>query len=196
MCTDPEPKGRILLQDVTHVEPVEDAKAVFRIKTGQDEIQLQAPSVCEMNEWIVQIQKQRKRQLLIAMRSTEPTEIFEIDVERELEAVHMTFYQNAETLKHWKNFFEGTEIPQGEAPFPRALQDLLNESENPEGARTCMLSTIEDVLHGTLMIEKAHRDIIDKFMNQIRDGKGTRELPIGDDNYLLLKSRLQQRNLD
>ncbi|KHN73981.1 Ras GTPase-activating protein gap-1 [Toxocara canis] len=189
---DTEPKGRILLQEVNHIEPVEDAKNVFRIATPTCEIQLQAPNMIEMNEWIVQIQKQRKRQLMIALRTTEPSELFEIDTERELEAIHMTLYEHAETLKHWKNALEGTEIPEGHPPLPRALQEQLEECENPEEAKMCFYSTIQDVLHGTLLIEKAHRDVVNTFMNQIRSGKGTRDLPIGDDNYLLLKSRFQK----
>uniref|UniRef100_F1KVG0 Ras GTPase-activating protein gap-1 n=1 Tax=Ascaris suum TaxID=6253 RepID=F1KVG0_ASCSU len=189
---DTEPKGRIQLQEVNHIEPVEDAKNVFRIATSTCEIQLQAPSMIEMNEWIVQIQKQRKRQLMIALRTTEPSELFEIDTERELETIHMALYEHAETLKHWKNALEGTEIPEGQPPLPRALQDQLNECENPEEAKMCFYSTIQDILHGTLLIEKAHRDVVNTFMSQIRSGKGTRELPIGDDNYLLLKSRFQK----
>lgn len=75
---------------------------------------------------IVQIQKQRKRQLMIALRTTEPSELFEIDTERELETIHMALYEHAETLKHWKNALEGTEIPEGQPPLPRALQDQVS----------------------------------------------------------------------
>uniref|UniRef100_A0A914RHF5 Uncharacterized protein n=1 Tax=Parascaris equorum TaxID=6256 RepID=A0A914RHF5_PAREQ len=119
---------------------------------------------------IVQIQKQRKRQLMIALRTTEPSELFEIDTERELEAIHMALYEHAETLKHWKNALEGTEIPEGQPPLPRALQDQrikfqLNECENPEEAKMCFYSTIQDILHGTLLIEKAHRDVVNTFMS-------------------------------
>jgi hypothetical protein len=54
-----------------------------------------------------------------------------------------------------------------------------------------MYSTVQTVLHGTLMLEKAHRDAIFRYLNQIKLGTGTIDNPIGDDNYLLLKSRMK-----
>uniref|UniRef100_A0AAF5PKN7 Ras-GAP domain-containing protein n=3 Tax=Wuchereria bancrofti TaxID=6293 RepID=A0AAF5PKN7_WUCBA len=189
---DAEPKGRMRLQEVNQIEPVVDAKNVFRIASPDCEIQFQAPSTVEMNEWIVQIQKQRKRQLMIALRTSESNDAFEIDTERELEAIHAILYENAETLKQWKNTLEGTEIPVGHPCIPSALQDQLKNSENPEQAKQLFYSTLQEILHSTLLIEKSHDEIVNRFIKQIRYGKGTRELPIGDDNYLLLKSRFRK----
>lgn len=53
VTADLEPKGRMLLQEVSQIEPVKDAKNVFRIASPDCEIQFQAPSTCEMNEWFV-----------------------------------------------------------------------------------------------------------------------------------------------
>ncbi|EJD75727.1 CBR-GAP-1 protein [Loa loa] len=189
---DAEPKGRMRLQEVNQIEPVVDAKNVFRIASPDCEIQFQAPSTVEMNEWIVQIQKQRKRQLMIALRTSESNDAFEIDTERELEAIHAILYENAETIKQWKNVLEGTEIPNGHSCIPSALQDQLKNSENPEQAKQLFYSSLQEILHSTLLIEKSHDEILNRFIKQIRYGKGTRELPIGDDNYLLLKSRFHK----
>ncbi|VDN03840.1 unnamed protein product [Thelazia callipaeda] len=189
---DSEPKGRMLLQEVSQIEPVVDAKNVFRIASPDCEIQFQAPSTVEMNEWIVQIQKQRKRQLMIALRTSESTDAFEIDAERELEAIHMILYENAETLKHWKNALEGTEIPSGHPSIPAALRDQLERSTDPEQAKQLFHNSLQEILHGTLMIEKSHDEIINRFIKQMRYSKGKREIPSVDDNYLLLKSRFRK----
>ncbi|OZC10228.1 PH domain protein [Onchocerca flexuosa] len=189
---DAEPKGRMRLQEVNQIEPVVDAKNVFKIASSDCEIQFQAPSTVEMNEWIVQIQKQRKRQLMIALRTNESNDAFEIDTERELEAIHAIIYENAETLKQWKNILEGAEIPTVHPCIPSALQDQLKNNENPEQAKQLFYSSLQEILHSTLLIEKSHNEIVNRFIKQIRYGKGTRELPIGDDNYLLLKSRFRK----
>ncbi|EJW72665.1 hypothetical protein WUBG_16431, partial [Wuchereria bancrofti] len=154
------------LQEVNQIEPVVDAKNVFRIASPDCEIQFQAPSTVEMNEWIVQIQKQRKRQLMIALRTSESNDAFEIDTERELEAIHAILYENAETLKQWKNTLEGTEIPVGHPCIPSALQDQLKNSENPEQAKQLFYSTLQEILHSTLLIEKSHDEIVNRFIKQ------------------------------
>lgn len=70
---------------------------------------------------------------MIALRSSEPNDLFEIDIERELEAIHMILFDNAETLKHWKNALEGTELPQGQPALPAALQEqVLNHITGKE----------------------------------------------------------------
>ncbi|VDO12373.1 unnamed protein product [Brugia timori] len=142
------------LQEVNQIEPVVDAKNVFRIASPDCEIQFQAPSTVEMNEWLVQIQKQRKRQLMIALRTNESNDAFEIDTERELEAIHAILYENAETLKQWKNTLEGTEIP-------------LKNSENPEQAKQLFYSTLQGILHSTLLIEKSHDEIVNRYIKQV-----------------------------
>lgn len=62
---------------------------------------------------------------MIALRTSESNDLFEIDTERELEAIHMILYENAEILKHWKNALEGTEVPDGQPCIPNALQDQV-----------------------------------------------------------------------
>lgn len=52
ILADAEPKGRMRLQDVNQIEPVVDAKNVFRIASPECEIQFQASSAVEMNEWL------------------------------------------------------------------------------------------------------------------------------------------------
>ncbi|MCP9262942.1 Ras GTPase-activating protein gap-1 [Dirofilaria immitis] len=186
ILADAEPKGRMMLQEVNQIEPVVDAKNVFRIASPDYEIQFQAPNTVEMNEWIVQIQKQRKRQLMIALRTNESNDAFEIDTERELEAIHAILYENAETLKQWKNILEERKF----RPDIHVYQ--LKNNENPEQAKQLFYSSLQEILRTTLLIEKSHDEIVNRFVKQIRYGKGTRELPIGDDNYLLLKSRFRK----
>lgn len=75
---------------------------------------------------IVQIQKQRKRQLMIASRTNESNDAFEIDTERELAAIHAILCENAEILKQWKHILEDTEIPAEHKCIPSALQDQVH----------------------------------------------------------------------
>lgn len=63
---------------------------------------------------------------MIALRTSESNDAFEIDTERELEAIHAILYENAETLKQWKDILEGTEIPVGHSCIPSALQDQVH----------------------------------------------------------------------
>lgn len=62
---------------------------------------------------------------MIALRTSESNDAFEIDTERELEAIHAILYENAETLKQWKNVLEGADIPAGHPCIPTALQDQV-----------------------------------------------------------------------
>ncbi|MFH4976605.1 hypothetical protein AB6A40_003314 [Gnathostoma spinigerum] len=188
---DPEPKGRIFLQDVNSIEPVVELRNVFRISTPTSDIQFQAQSAAEMNEWIVQIQKQRKRNLLSFYRISEASNVCEIDAERELEAIHMTLYEYAETLKNWKNALEGVEQSEN-AKLPKYLENMLKSCEDPDAVRRVFLSNLEDLLHGTLLVENTHRNVVNHFLSQIRNERGSRDAQIGDENYLLLKSRFQK----
>ena len=43
----------------------------------------------------------------------------------------------------------------------------LNSSENPEKAREQFHATIENVLLGTLLIEKSHQEAVNRFISQV-----------------------------
>ncbi|TKR58313.1 hypothetical protein L596_029773 [Steinernema carpocapsae] len=199
-----EPKGRFSLAEITAVTELTESKNAFRVVTPTAEVHFQANTSLEMNDWIALIQSQQRRHLRLMKRPSELSEWFDIDTEHELESIHMTLYEHAETLKHWKNSLDGSaQLPQGvtELPLELLTGSVVNcgeEGENSENvnvdAKERLYNTIQETLHSTLMIEKAHRQALTKFMNQVRSGQGTRENPIGqDDNYLLINSRLQKK---
>ncbi|KAK0404920.1 hypothetical protein QR680_017700 [Steinernema hermaphroditum] len=200
-----EPKGRFSLAEITAVTELAESKNAFRVVTPTAEVHFQATTSLEMNDWIALIQSQQRRHLRLMKRPSELSEWFDIDTEHELETIHMTLFEHAETLKHWKNALDGTAaLPPGVAELPVELLGSAggavncgDEGENSENidvaTKERLYNTIQETLHSTLMIEKSHRATLTKFINQVRNGQGTRENPIGqDDNYLLIKSRLQK----
>lgn len=44
--------------------------------------------------------------------------LYDIDTERELETLHLTLYEHAETLKIWKNILEDIEVPSEHPSLP------------------------------------------------------------------------------
>jgi hypothetical protein len=45
------------------------------------------------------------------------------------------------------------------------------------------------ILDTIFALEQAHRDAMNSYMEQLQSEKGTKDNPIGDDNYLWLKCR-------
>jgi hypothetical protein len=92
-----------------------------------------------------------------------------------------------------------TAIPEGEAPLPSVLtvttdDDLPETSTAQSAVRERFAKSLQTVLLGTMVLEKAHRDAVFRYMKQIH--YGSIDNPIGDDNYLLLKSRMKDLTPD
>lgn len=130
---------------------------------------------------------------MIALRTNESNDAFEIDTERELEAIHAILYENVETLKQWKSVLEGTEIPAEHPSIPTALQDQavhfpnnnsiaslwsllfllqfncfqLRNNENPEQAKQLFYNSLQEILRCTILIEKSHDEIVNRFIKQV-----------------------------
>lgn len=90
-------------------------------------------------------------------------------------------------------------IPDGEAPLPPVVcdspEDDAPESSTAQSAiRERFSKSLQTVLLGTMVLEKAHRDAVFRYMKQMR--YGSIDNPIGDDNYLLLKSRMKDLTPD
>ena len=90
-------------------------------------------------------------------------------------------------------------IPEGEAPLP-AILAVATDDDAPEtstaqsAVRERFAKSLQTVLLGTMVLEKAHRDAVFRYMKQMR--YGSIDNPIGDDNYLLLKSRMKDLTPD
>uniref|UniRef100_A0A914WMZ1 PH domain-containing protein n=1 Tax=Plectus sambesii TaxID=2011161 RepID=A0A914WMZ1_9BILA len=196
--------GRLILSEVNLIEPVDEStfpgKHIFRIASAANSIYLQASNGVEMSDWLAAIQKQCRRQLMVARQTTQLSQLYDVEIDRELEAVHMSFLEHAETLKHWNNAMEGSlAIPEGESPLPAMLSDS-SEEDVPESStaqsaiRERFSKSLQSVLLGTMVLEKAHRDAVFRYLKQMR--YGSIDNPIGDDNYLLLKSRMKDLTPD
>uniref|UniRef100_A0A0N5AT75 Ras-GAP domain-containing protein n=1 Tax=Syphacia muris TaxID=451379 RepID=A0A0N5AT75_9BILA len=140
---DKKKKGEIELHEITRIEPVRNVKNVFRIATSNCELLLQAKDSSEMNEWLVQLQlrtqvkKERDERSdneqnsdsasSCLLNSLDDFSLYDIDTERELETLHLTLYENAETLKVWKNVLEGIEVPAGQPHLPDGVLEQVHE---------------------------------------------------------------------
>ncbi|KAL3092056.1 hypothetical protein niasHT_022989 [Heterodera trifolii] len=96
-------KSQIALSEVTSVGVLPDAKNAFRVSTMNTEVHFQANSEAELNEWIILIQKQQRRQLMVKNRSILNSQVqqqmcAEIDLERELHVVYTNLATHMDTL--------------------------------------------------------------------------------------------------
>lgn len=64
----------------------------------------------------------------------------------------------------------GSEISsQGQVYFSHhpVIQFQLKKSENPEQAKQIFYSSLQDILHSTLLIERSHDEIVNRFIKQV-----------------------------
>ncbi|CAD5227688.1 unnamed protein product [Bursaphelenchus okinawaensis] len=102
-----EPKGIFTLAEITSVSPLTDSKHSFCVATAVAEVHFQASSLSEMNEWMIVIQKQQRRHMMLASRPyNQADRIPEVDLERELALIHNTLQKNIDKLCGWKESLE------------------------------------------------------------------------------------------
>ncbi len=73
--------------------------------------------------------------------------------------------------------------------FPWPDQAADGGSGSGSEACTRLHSSLSAVLRCTFTLEQAHREAALRYLRQIR--YGSKDNPIGDENYLLLKSRMK-----
>uniref|UniRef100_A0A914IEN6 Ras GTPase-activating protein n=1 Tax=Globodera rostochiensis TaxID=31243 RepID=A0A914IEN6_GLORO len=84
-------------------EQQKNAKNAFRVTTMNTEVHFQANSETELNEWIILIQKQQRRQLMVLNRSDLNSQVqlqmgAEIDLARELHVIHTNLASHFDKL--------------------------------------------------------------------------------------------------
>ncbi|CAI4225946.1 unnamed protein product [Auanema sp. JU1783] len=186
---DLDPKGTIALTDIKNITL--ENKNILVLKTiNEDEISFACNSIIEANDWFSIIDKQRARARRLTSKS-ELCDLFDSDFEREMESLHVLLVEHVNTLTIWKTFLEGNDTSQQNSPLPPELEGNHLKPEEREKHRTILLSTLTQILSAILTIESAHQEAIDKYMNTISKERGTRENPIGAENYMLLNRKLQ-----
>ncbi|CAJ0935669.1 unnamed protein product, partial [Mesorhabditis belari] len=177
-------KGMMSLSSIEKVLPGE--RATFTVWTSEKQVGFEAASAMEMKDWVTEIERQRlRRDPKGASLGEELCVMGNADVERALEEVHLLLVEHADTLVQWRNALEIPSTSQSSIP---SLPHIFDLKENPV-TRQRLFATLDTILAVTYAIETVHREAVSKYMNHIRHGTGTRENPIGDENYLLLKRK-------
>jgi hypothetical protein len=165
-----EIKGEFRLTDVSSVSVLPDAKNSFRVATSTAEVHFQAQSQAEMNEWVVLIQRQQRRHMMMLNRT--PLDLLRqgvplIDLERELHTIHTQFVQHLELLHQWRLELEGggdlaktaSTLPLNELfPFDPTEPSSVEEMEYKTGRvklHETLLALISAIEHVLISLEKA-----------------------------------------
>ncbi|GMT03793.1 hypothetical protein PENTCL1PPCAC_25967, partial [Pristionchus entomophagus] len=159
--------------------------SAFRVRSERAEMIFEAATQDESTEWITSIKRQRERALVRARPHDTTLHSLDVDIERELEAVHTVLVDKANTLAVWKSCLE-----QGSNTVPPNTQPLPKEMPQDAATRAAFVTTLNRVLEVTYGIEEAHQSAIDRYKREMSAVRGTRENPIGgDEHYLLVKSK-------
>ncbi|KAK6759302.1 hypothetical protein RB195_021103 [Necator americanus] len=186
---DAVPKGSISLSDIRSV--TSDQKNSLIIKSDGRQVVLQASGSAEASDWLSAIERQRSR---LKRRTTrgDLRDLYEGDIEREMESLHVLLAENTETLAHWRVHLESEEpLPEHCPPLPKSLDGSIYEGAERMAHRKTLSQTIAATIAATHELEKRHEESVAVYIKQMNQGPGTRENPIGEDNYLLLKRNLR-----
>ncbi|KAI1718890.1 GTPase-activator protein for ras-like GTPase domain-containing protein [Ditylenchus destructor] len=124
MSSDDLQKG-FPLSDITSVSPLPEQKHCFRVSTQTNEVHFQANTASEMNEWVILIQKQQRRQIMLLNRpSSDQSQILsspaaDVDMEREMQIIHSYFCEHSPTFEQWRHT-----LVQNKEAFKRQLQPI------------------------------------------------------------------------
>ncbi|GMR34185.1 hypothetical protein PMAYCL1PPCAC_04380, partial [Pristionchus mayeri] len=159
--------------------------SAFRVRSERVEMIFEAATMDESTEWINSIQRQRERALVRARPHDTTLHSLDVDIERELEAVHTVLVDKANTLAAWKSCLEAgtTTVPAGNQPLPKEMP------QDPT-TRAAFIATLAKALEVTYGIEDAHTAAIKRYQREMNAVRGTRENPIGgDEHYLIVKAK-------
>ncbi|KRX96991.1 Ras GTPase-activating protein 3, partial [Trichinella pseudospiralis] len=129
------------------------------------------------------LKKACRRQQLALKQINDACQYYEIDIEQQLENIHLAFLRHIETVRAWK------EASNGKSQDER--QDVYTLTGcSDEISSQVLHDSIQAVLACTYTLEQGHRAALVKYLRQMK--YGSKDLPIGDDNYLLLRSRIRE----
>ncbi|KRZ95114.1 Ras GTPase-activating protein 3, partial [Trichinella sp. T8] len=156
---------------------------VFEVATPSVSVKLDASHSMEMGEWMAALKKACRRQQLALKQINDACQYYEIDIEQQLENIHLAFLRHIETVRAWK------EASSGKSEDER--QDVYTLTGcSDEISSQVLHDSIQAVLACTYTLEQGHRAALVKYLRQMK--YGSKDLPIGDDNYLLLRSRIRE----
>ncbi|GMT34724.1 hypothetical protein PFISCL1PPCAC_26021, partial [Pristionchus fissidentatus] len=180
---DPDLRECILLSDLASIDRT--TVTAFRVRSERVEMIFEAATQDESTEWMNSIKKQRERALVRARPHDTTLHSLDVDIERELEAVHTVLVDKANTLAVWKSCLD-----QGLSTVPAGTQPLPKELPQDPSTRALFIATLDRVLAVTYDIEAAHQSAIARYQREMSAVRGTRENPIGgDEHYLIVKAK-------
>ncbi|KHJ47441.1 PH domain protein [Trichuris suis] len=178
--------GQLYLSDVVLIQPAERknrGRRMFQVATRKGIFSWEAVSCAEMGEWVALMKRTCERQWLNIQQASDCSQLFEIDAEQQLENIHLTLLRYIETFRSWKDFFENQRSTLTQE-FP--MLQLFSEPT----IRQVTLQSLQSILCCTYTLEEKHSLALANHFKQVK--YGSKDLPIGDDNYLLLRSRLRK----
>ncbi|VDO82413.1 unnamed protein product [Soboliphyme baturini] len=143
---------------------------------------LLTPGAAIPSRRVATLKKTCRRQLLMQQQNADISQLYEVDLEQQLEMVHMSFLRNIETIRTWKDALENPSSLTGrESPMLNFFSDAAS--------RQTFYQTLQSILCCTYSLEQNHREALTQHFKSTQ--YGSKDMPIGDDNYLLLRSRIR-----
>ncbi|VDM52786.1 unnamed protein product [Angiostrongylus costaricensis] len=176
------PKGSLSLSDIRVISS--DQKNSLIIESDNRQIVFQAIGSSDAADWFSAIERQRNK---LKRKTTQNylKDLCEGDVEREMESLHVLLMEHMETLSYWQTHLDTNEpLPQQCPLIPKPLDGSMFEGEDRITHCSSLSKTIAATIAATRDLEKRHEECVAIYTKQ---GQGTKENPIGDDNYQLLK---------
>jgi len=195
---DLEPKGNFAVADIRSVTPLADSKHSFSVGTLHSEVHFQANNTGEMNEWMILIEKQQLRHMMLVgrPRSCTNNHMPKVDVERELESIYLVLETNLETLCSWKRALEkNASISFGNHDAPASFDKLLSGAKTLDEHERIVRALHETVCRAIGQIQqiqsvhKARGQAL-KFIqtNNIKSQPATPGSPLASPTALLARS--------
>jgi len=209
-----EHKGQLYLTDISSVSVLPEIKNAFRVATPSAEVHFQAQSQAEMSEWVVLIQRQQRRHMMLLNRM--PSNLLEqrvplIDAERELHYIHTQFLQHMDLLKQLRMELEVVDISNTTLP----LEEMFVPEERELGAirlHETLTALIAMSEHAEETRQRARAAVTARTGNATVSGPTNLSAPgfdappqlmlmggpriVDHENYLHLSSGYKQRNAD
>uniref|UniRef100_A0A914E5R6 Ras GTPase-activating protein n=1 Tax=Acrobeloides nanus TaxID=290746 RepID=A0A914E5R6_9BILA len=180
------------LDEITSVNVLTDAKNAFRVSTQTGEVHFQASSPAEMNEWMILIQKQQRRHIMVKNRpsGSDLVELVDIDIELELETIHCILMENRDTLVKWLAALNGDE---NTPRFPEELLKNLRTNEEHRLLMETLRKSIKQTLDSIDQIEGVHKIALNSHQTKnFQPQKDERPLT-DNENYLLMRGERKRR---
>ncbi|KAI6191152.1 PH domain protein [Aphelenchoides bicaudatus] len=188
---DLEPKGTFAVADIRSVKSLAESKHSFCVGTLNSEVHFQANSTADMNEWMILIEKQQLRYMMINSRSrTFHNRALKIDLDRELETLYSILEKHLDLFCSWRQALEKRQPISFGKDAPTSLDKLAIEAKSAaqqEHLRLALQDTVCRLIGYTQQIQKAHQKRGKGAQKMIQASKTTGS-PLGSPTALLARS--------